>query len=125
MPLAFGRHMKMRKTDEFSSVFRFKCTGGNAGLAVMAAPNGLEHARLGLIIPKRIIADAVRRNRVKRLLREGFRLRQHELHGLDIVARMKAEMTETDLLDTFGSAMLLCESCVRKRLRNAAAALPA
>ncbi len=88
----------------------------------MAAPNGLQHARLGLIIPKRIIAHAVSRNRVKRLLREGFRLRQHDLQGLDIVARMKAEMTETDLLAVFGGALPQCAACVRKRLREAAVA---
>ena len=93
MPFAFGRQMKMRKTDEFSSVFRFRCVGGDGNLAVMAAPNSLKHARLGLIVPKRIVADAVGRNRIKRLLREAFRLRQDELAGLDIVAQLKAAMS--------------------------------
>lgn len=121
MPFAFGRQMKMRKTDEFSSVFRFRCVGGSVGLAVMAAPNGLDHARLGLIVPKRVVADAVGRNRIKRLLREGFRLRRDEFSGLDIVAQLKAAMPEDSLVETFRTGMLQCKACVEKRSRGAAA----
>lgn len=119
MPLAFGRHMKMRKTDEFSSVFRFRCQGRDAGLVVMAAPNGLAHARLGLIIPKRIINGAVQRNRVKRLLREDFRLRQHELRGFDIIASLQADVADDALRSAFGEALRRCQSCLRRRLGDA------
>lgn len=116
MPFAFGRDKKMRKTDEFSSVFRFRCVGGGAGLDVLAAPNGLDHARLGLIIPKKIIATSVGRNRVKRLLREGFRLHQAELTGLDVVARLKSRVPEDALTGTFRTGMDQCKSCVARRV---------
>ena len=115
MPFAFGRDKKMRKTDEFSSVFRFRCVGGGVGLDVLAAPNGLDYARLGLIIPKKVIATAVGRNRVKRLLREGFRLYQAELAGLDVVARLKARVPEDTLTGTFRTGMDQCKSCVERR----------
>ena len=119
MPFAFGRHKKMRKTDEFSSVFRFRCVGGGGGLSVLAAPNGLDYARLGLIVPKRIIATAVGRNRVKRLLRENFRLRQNALVGLDIIAQLKAAMAEDALIETFRAGMLQCKACAESRARRA------
>jgi len=55
-------------------------------LVVVAVPNGLEHARLGLSVGKRVSKSAVRRNRVRRRLREAFRLRRGELGtGLDYV----------------------------------------
>lgn len=116
MPFAFGRNLKMRKTDEFSSVFRFRCVGGGPGLDVLAAPNGQEHARLGLIVPKKIIATAVGRNRIKRLLREAFRLHQAELVGLDVIARLKSQVSEDRLRQAFLAGMRQCTACVTQRL---------
>lgn len=53
-------------------------------------PNGLAHARLGLIVSRRVVPLATQRNRYKRLMREAFRLRQWELGSLDVVARLKS-----------------------------------
>lgn len=47
-------------------------------LILWARPNGLGHWRLGLSVGTRF-GGAVQRNRMKRLLREAFRLSQHEL----------------------------------------------
>ena len=116
MPFAFGRTLKMRKTDEFSSVFRFRCVGGGPGLDVLAAPNGQDHARLGLIVPKKIIATAVGRNRIKRLLREAFRLNQAELAGLDVIARLKSRVSEDTLRLAFRAGMQQCTACVKRRV---------
>lgn len=107
----------MRKTDEFSSVFRFRCVASGAGLDVLAAPNGLQYARLGMIVPKKIVATAVARNRVKRLLRESFRLHQAEFSGLDVLARLKARVEEEVLIGTFLAGMNQCRSCVARRAR--------
>lgn len=53
-------------------------------------PNDLAHARLGLIVSRRVAPHATLRNRYKRLMRETFRLSQHELGNLDVVARLKS-----------------------------------
>lgn len=106
----------MRKTDEFSSVFRFRCARGGAGLDVLVAPNQLEYARLGMIVPKKIIATAVGRNRIKRLLREAFRQRQATLAGLDVVARLKAKVSEQALKEIFQTGLDQCRICLDKRL---------
>lgn len=51
-------------------------------------PNGLPYPRLALVIPKRLVRGAVQRNRIRRLIREAFRLRQREVGGRDIVVRL-------------------------------------
>lgn len=50
----------------------------NAGpLSLLSCPNSLVHLRLGLVVPRRV-GTAVVRNRIKRLVREAFRLSQHD-----------------------------------------------
>jgi len=57
-------------------------------------PNGV--ARLGLSISARSVGNAVRRNLVKRLIRESFRLHQHELPAADIVVNARSAVREAD-----------------------------
>jgi ribonuclease P protein component len=92
----FGWDSKLRKTDEFSSVFRFKRVYRGEGLDLHIAPNSLGMSRLGLIVPKKIWVRAVDRNRIKRILREVFRLGRLEWPGLDMIVRVKARRAIED-----------------------------
>jgi ribonuclease P protein component len=56
---------------------------------VIARPNGLEHARLGLAVGVKAAGNAVKRNRIKRLVRESFRRRHRELPSVDLVVNAR------------------------------------
>lgn len=72
------------------------CQSSDPCLTLIARRNGLEHARLGLVVGKRVDKRAVTRNRVKRLVRESFRQHQQELVGLDIVVLGRAGASHLD-----------------------------
>ncbi len=110
----FGWECKLRKTDEFSSVFRFKRVYRGSLLDAHVAPNGLGMARLGLIVPKKVLARAVDRNRAKRQLREAFRLNRQVLAGLDVIFRVKARGLALDYRRE-------CEELMRASQRKLAA----
>ena len=59
-----------------------------------ARPNALPYARLALVVPKRYAPRAVDRNRVRRLIREVFRLNQRRLAGEDLVVRLTMPLGE-------------------------------
>jgi ribonuclease P protein component len=80
----FFRADRLLKHSEFQ---RVKLSGKNrhtAHFIVSMAENNLERPRLGVITTKRL-GKAVRRNRVKRLLREFFRRHKGVLPPQDIV----------------------------------------
>ncbi len=52
---------------------------------LLARPTDKGHPRLGLVVGKKNVRLATRRNRVKRVVRETFRLRTDCLDSLDIV----------------------------------------
>lgn len=63
---------------------------------VLARPNTQGLARLGLSISSRAVGNAVRRNLVKRLIRESFRLHQHGLPAADIVVNARSAVRNAD-----------------------------
>lgn len=89
------RH-RLRKPAEFRRVFADPCRVSGSGFTLLARPNGLGHARLGLAIAKRHVRTAVGRNRVKRQVRETFRLQQQRLAGLDVVVLARAGLASGD-----------------------------
>lgn len=56
----------------------------------MSRPNELGHARLGMVLAKRQFKRAVDRNRMRRIIRETFRLYSPELLALDVVVKVHA-----------------------------------
>lgn len=59
--------------NQFAAVFDADTAKTVGPLRVFAMPNALEHCRLGLTVSARV-GNAVKRHRIKRLLREAFRL---------------------------------------------------
>jgi ribonuclease P protein component len=92
----FTGRFKIKKTDDFSSVFNFRKRISGQFLVMHYMPNALEHARVGLIVGKKTARLAVQRNYMKRLLRELFRQEHHVLSGLDILVRPQKPFSHAD-----------------------------
>ncbi len=61
-----------------------------ARVCLYRLPNSLGVPRLALVVPKRLAPRATTRNRIRRLMREAFRLQQQRLGGSDCVVRLVA-----------------------------------
>jgi ribonuclease P protein component len=81
----FPRSHRLSGKLSFSAVYDARVRESAGPLTVYGKPNDLPHSRIGLSIPRRV-GTAPRRNRIKRLLREAFRLTQHERPtGYDLI----------------------------------------
>jgi ribonuclease P protein component len=94
----FARRYRLTKTDEFSSVFGFRraIRGKLLMLHYQPRPEGNTEARLGVVVAKKLLKRAVDRNRVKRVVREQFRLHRAALPGVDLVVRLAAKPATLD-----------------------------
>ena len=72
----------------FGEVLRTGKFSRGRGVAILVKPNQLRWARIGLVVPKKLVPRAVDRNRCKRVMREWFRQRQSEMSGNDWVIRL-------------------------------------
>jgi ribonuclease P protein component len=96
--LRFTKEAKLIKTDEFSSVFNFRKRISAKYLVMHYQPNSLQHARLGLVVGKKTAKLSVSRNYMRRVLREFFRLQQHEVCPVDLVIRVQKKFDRIDFI---------------------------
>jgi ribonuclease P protein component len=81
--------MRLSGQRQFAAVFRATVRASAGPLLIHGSPNALEHLRYGLSVPV-AVGTAVKRNRIKRLLREAIRHTQHDWPGsYDVVIRVR------------------------------------
>ena len=89
MGFAFGKPRRLTNARAYSRVFEKPRRSRDKCFTVLARPRADrprgEPGRLGLAISKKHCRKASARNRIKRVVRESFRLHQARLSGLDIV----------------------------------------
>lgn len=81
----FSRNSRLLQPAEFDAVFTARRRSADRLFTVLYRDNGLGYPRVGLAIAKKRVRHAVDRNRIKRLIRESFRIAATGLPGLDIV----------------------------------------
>jgi ribonuclease P protein component len=83
--LTFPKSLRVRTRNEYSAVFEPRIRVARGPLVLYGIPNDSAVCRFGLSTPRKV-GIAVRRNRIRRLLRESFRSLQHDLpSGYDLV----------------------------------------
>ena len=73
---SFGKDRRLNSSQEFDRIFkkptyRFK----RFPVRVIGIPSRDNHSRIGIIVGKRALKRAIDRNRIKRIVRESFRIR--------------------------------------------------
>lgn len=102
--LRFSARMRVRLDRDFTRAREARLRRELGFGTLLAAANGLAHPRLGISIPRRV-GTAVKRNRIKRLLRESFRLDQRKLPaGVDLIVQVRPH--ETRSLETYRAALM-------------------
>ena len=94
-PVGCGAPHRLSGKLRFAAVYDARARQSRGPLTVYGKQNDLRHSRIGLSVPRHV-GTAPRRNRIKRLLRESFRLMQQELpKGMDwIIVVRKHEPLE-------------------------------
>jgi len=92
---AFQPFQRLLKQADFKYVFDNPEKSRDACFTVLARPNAVDYARLGIIVSKKRIKRAVVRNRIKRLVRYSFRMNQHCLLNKDFVVLAKEKVVES------------------------------
>lgn len=97
----YPRESRLLTGADFKRVFDkaiYKVSDQN--LLILARPSQTDQPRLGFVISKKNVRLAVNRNRVKRIIRESFRLNRHELPACDLVilARKGIDQLENEAI---------------------------
>jgi ribonuclease P protein component len=92
--LTLPAQRRLRRKSDFEAAHARGRRFGNGFFAVTARPNDIGGPRLGLAVSVKNAGNSVERNRLRRTIRESFRLHQHDLPAVDIVVSARGRARE-------------------------------
>ncbi|MDE3401276.1 MAG: ribonuclease P protein component [Coxiella burnetii] len=96
MEKGFSVGWRIRTTAEFRRMYAARQRIIGRYYLLYYRENEIKHSRLGVVASKRNVRKAVWRNRVRRVVKEAFRIRKKDLPAFDIVVVAKASSVEAD-----------------------------
>jgi len=118
--LSLPKAYLLRKKSEFNNVYQHGKRVHGENFSLILLPNGIEHNRLGISIHGQL-KGAVKRNRIKRIIREFFRINKRflqeksskscELPYMDIVITVRKGFSFENPVDVAGAVSRLLENC--------------
>jgi ribonuclease P protein component len=107
---AFPRNCRLVHRAEYDAVYREGRRRSNREMMLFVRPNGLTVSRFGWSI-KKALGTAVRRNRIRRRLREIVRLHLQEITpGWDIVIHPRSSVATADFSELTSELLRLIPS---------------
>tara|TARA_B100000768_G_scaffold126514_1_gene117138 strand:+ start:135 stop:458 length:324 start_codon:yes stop_codon:yes gene_type:complete len=90
--------MKLVNSSEFTAVFNHKKRLSSENLFLYYCPNKIGNNRLGFVVPKRIERLSVRRNYMRRSLREIFKdiFKSNHNYSFDFIVSIKKTFYKED-----------------------------
>jgi ribonuclease P protein component len=83
--LTLPARLRLRRKRDFDAAYARGRRVSDVFFTVTATSNSSDAPRLGLAVALRAAGSAVERNRIRRIIRESFRLHQREIPPLDLV----------------------------------------
>lgn len=87
--LTLPARLRLRRKSDFDAAYARGRRLNDGLFTVIAIANDLGEPRLGLAVAVRAAGGAVARNRLRRIIRESFRLNQRALPALDLVVSVR------------------------------------
>lgn len=92
----FDKSQRLLDAKAYKAVFDdAQLKVSNQQVLFLARENSLLYPRLGLVIAKKNVRLATQRNRIKRIIRESFRLQQ-QLNGIDTIVLARRGLDQLD-----------------------------
>lgn len=114
----YPRQLRLLTAGDFQKVFDgVTIKVPDQKILILARQNGLEHPRLGFVISKKNVRRAVKRNHVRRIIRESFRLNQHDLPPVDMIILARPGLGDVSACDLHRLAVK-CWSRLNKKSKH-------
>ena len=113
----FSRKIRLLSPSDYKFVFDKPVRSSDKLLTILARRNNRRQARLGLAIAKKSVRTAVQRNRIKRIIREYFRLHQQKISSADYVVLVRQGIDKMDNV-TIEHSVAKQFNYLRKKLSN-------
>lgn len=99
MAQTFSFSQRLHQREEFERALQLKGLS-DGWLVLHSEKNATDSERLGIVVSKRVVAKAVDRNRIKRIIREVFRQSSFGgISSLNIVVRVRKSLSDEDAVE--------------------------
>ncbi len=106
--------MHLLRPKDFRAVFQSARKARAYGIIFLFRPNDVGYPRLGFAVAKKHIPTAIGRNKLKRRVRESFRLQASTLPAIDLVVLSQKGIDDFDKTETWRCLNKVWQKCLQQ-----------